>query len=147
MTLIRYNPQHNFRRMNHGLSNWLNNFDSGTMLVKSDFMPKVDISENDKLLIIQAEIPGISKENIKITIDNDNILTLKGSKNREIKEENKEINYHRIERTYGEFSRSFILPDYVNSDSIEAKFNDGVITINIAKIEPKQAKEIEININ
>lgn len=147
MTLIRYNPQHNFRRMNHGLNNWLSNFDSGTTLVKSDFLPKVDISENDKLLIIQAEIPGISKEDIKITVDNDNILTLKGSKKREIKEDNEEINYHRIERTYGEFSRSFILPDYVNSDSIEAKFNDGVITINIAKIEPKQAKEIEININ
>jgi HSP20 family protein len=149
MTLVKYNPYRGLGSLNRKMNSLINNFESGSSFEKTDFMPKVDISENDKQMVIHAEIPGISKEDIKITVDSDNILSLKGTKKRELKESNESggINYHRIERSYGEFSRSFILPDYVNPDSIQAKFENGVITINLEKTEPKQPKEIVINVN
>jgi len=149
MTLVKYNPYRGFGSLDRKMNSLFSNFDFGSSFEKNDFMPKVDISENEKQLVIHAEIPGITKEDLKITVDSDNILSMKGTKKRESKEEGESggINYHRIERSYGEFSRSFILPDYVDPNSIEAKFENGVITINLEKISPKPPKEIVINVN
>ena len=103
--------------------------------------PSVDISETKDNLIIKAEMPGMNKEDVKISI-HDNILTLKGEKKQE--KEEKEENFHRVERSYGSFSRSFMLPASVKADQVKASYKDGVLNISLAKIEEAKPKEIPI---
>jgi len=86
-------------------------------------------------------MPGMNKEDVKISI-HDNILTLKGEKKQE--KEEKEENYHRVERSYGSFSRSFMLPATVKADQVKASYKDGVLNISLAKIEEAKPKEIPI---
>ncbi|MEJ2068311.1 MAG: Hsp20/alpha crystallin family protein, partial [Deltaproteobacteria bacterium] len=103
--------------------------------------PVVDIYETDESVILKAELPGMTKEDISIEI-NENNLVLKGERcfQKDIKEEN----YHRIERSYGTFSRSFTLPDTVDRDNVTANFKDGILEITIPKIEGAKPKQIEI---
>lgn len=103
--------------------------------------PRVDILENDEAFQVTAELPGIKKEDVEITVEN-NVLSLKGERKFE-KDVNKE-NYHRIERTYGAFARSFTLPTRVASDRVEAKFDTGLLTITIPKVAEARPKKIEI---
>jgi HSP20 family protein len=109
-----------------------------------DFSPRVDVSEDANALTFHAELPGIPKESVKITITDRNVLTIRGEKKREDKQEGK--NYMRVERSYGSFARSFNLPDNLNTDAIKAAFDNGVLTVEIPKVEPAKPKETEINI-
>jgi HSP20 family protein len=84
---------------------------------------------------------------VKVTINDDNILVIKGEKKREFKTEDKERNFIRVERSYGSFQRSFMLPDNVKKDNVSAKFENGVLTITLEKIEPEPPKQIEIPIS
>jgi len=109
-----------------------------------DFQPRVDISDDATSVTIHAELPGIQKEDVKITITDQNVLTIRGEKKRETN--STERNFMRIERSYGAFTRSFTLPDNLKSDSIHASFDNGVLTISIPKAEPTKPKEQEITI-
>ena len=102
------------------------------------FSPRIDISEGEKTILIDAEIPGVPKENLKITIQ-DNILTIEGEKKKAAEE--KEKNFYREERCFGKFKRSFTLPVEVDSENVDAKFNDVILEIKLNKLEPKQEKE------
>jgi HSP20 family protein len=104
----------------------------------------VDISENDNSFILHAELPGLKKEEIKVTLQ-DNVLTVKGKQRTETKEENK--NYHLCERRYGKFLRSFRLPSPVDNKKIEASFKDGLLTLTLPKAEEAKPKEIEIKMS
>jgi HSP20 family protein len=106
--------------------------------------PTVDVSEDKDNVIIKAEMPGMSREDVKISIQ-DNVLTLKGEKKQE--KEEKDKNYHRIERSYGSFCRSFQLPTSVKSDKIKAAYKDGVLSITLPKTEEVKPKEIPISID
>ena len=110
-----------------------------------DFQPRVDISEDASSVIIHAELPGIAKEDVKITITDQNVLTIRGEKKRETK--SAEQNFTRIERSYGSFTRSFTLPDHLKSTEVNASFDGGVLTITIPKAEPTRPKEQEITIS
>ena len=103
--------------------------------------PSVDVSEDKDNVIIKAEMPGMKKEDVKISIQ-DNVLTLKGEKRQE--KEEKDKNYHRIERSYGSFCRSFQLPTSVKTDKIKANYKDGVLNISLPKTEEVKPKEIPI---
>ena len=103
--------------------------------------PAVDIFETTESYVVKAELPGISKEDVQITVEN-NVLTLKGERRFE-KDETKE-NYHRIERTYGAFARSFTLPTRVDHEGVQAKFDNGVLTITVPKAAEAKPKRIEI---
>jgi HSP20 family protein len=103
--------------------------------------PAVDIFETTESYVVKAELPGIPKEDVHITVEN-NVLTLKGERRFE-KDETKE-NYHRIERTYGAFARSFTLPTRVDHDGVQAKFDSGVLTITVPKAAEAKPKKIEI---
>ena len=105
--------------------------------------PAVDISENDDNLFIDVEIPGMKKEDIQISLEN-GVLSLKGEKkqDKEIKEEN----YHRWERNYGSFARSFELPVQVQSDKIKASYQKGVLHIELPKAEEIKPREIPIEV-
>lgn len=109
----------------------------------ADWAPRADISEADAAFCITAEIPGLKREDVKINIE-DHVLSVSGEKNQE-KEEKGET-FHRIERFYGSFKRSFSLPENVNEDKIEAVFKDGLLTLTIPKTEVEKPKSIEIKV-
>lgn len=106
--------------------------------------PSVDVSESKDDVIIKAEIPGMSKDDVKVSV-RDNVLILSGEKKQE--REEKDANYHRIERSYGSFSRSFALPTSVKPDKVKASYKDGVLKITLPKSEEVKPKEIPISID
>jgi len=150
MTLVKYNPFRGFDSLSKRMNDFMSDFDKDSVFRdfnfgNSRFLPVTDIREDEKHIYISAEIPGISKDNIKVTISDDNVLQIRGEKKHENKEENE--SYIRMERVFGEFTRSFVLPENVKDDKIKAKFENGVLNITLEKIEPSKPKEIEISIN
>jgi HSP20 family protein len=102
--------------------------------------PAVDIFETENEIMVQAELPGVDRKDITLNLEN-NVLTLKGE--RRFEKETKQENYHRIERAYGAFSRSFSIPAIVNEEKIRADYKDGILKIALPKkdqIKPKQIK-------
>jgi HSP20 family protein len=103
--------------------------------------PAVDVSETDKEIVAKAELPGLEPEDVDISL-RDDVLTIKGEK--KFEEETKKDNFHRIERSYGSFSRQIILPAGVKEDQVKAKFEKGVLTITMLKSKESKAKKISI---
>ena len=103
--------------------------------------PTIDVSETDDHVILRAEVPGMDKKDINITMS-DGLLTIQGEKKQE-KEEEKE-NYRFVERRYGSFSRSLRVPNGVDTDKIDASYKDGVLKVAIPKSEPEKSRKIEI---
>lgn len=116
-------------------------FGNQELLTSEDWTPRVDIAETDLDFNIKVEIPEIKQEDIKITIDN-GVLNIRGERKRE--KEDKTVKYHRIERNYGSFLRSFSMPDNVAEEQIEAQFKEGVLTLRLPKTEKSKPKQIEI---
>ncbi|MCG7200356.1 Hsp20/alpha crystallin family protein [Marinobacter pelagius] len=110
---------------------------------RSDWAPAVDIKETDQAFTVEAELPGMSKDDVKVTV-HDGVLTIKGERKQEEETEDKKV--HRIERFYGSFMRRFTLPDNVDENSVKASFKDGLLTLTINKAEPKEPKAIEVNV-
>ena len=106
--------------------------------------PACDIFETDKELVLKFELPEIKKDEVKVTIEN-NVLTLRGE--RKFEEETNRENYHRIERHYGEFVRSFNVPIYVDATKIRAEFKDGLLTVTLPKREEARTKQIEVKVS
>jgi len=110
----------------------------------SHWAPQVDVIENKDAYILKAELPGVNKNDVKITL-HENVLTLRGEKKQE--SEQKDSNFHRVERSYGIFERSFTLPTGVKSDKIDASYKDGVLTVTLPKVEEAKPKEIEVKVS
>ncbi|MGQ9819965.1 MAG: Hsp20/alpha crystallin family protein [Candidatus Kapaibacteriales bacterium] len=147
MAIVRFDPFRGFESLARRMNEFLDEFEKGFSISTAEFSPRVDISEDEKNIYVSVEVPGVSKEDIKVTINSDNVLVIKGEKKREFKTEAKERNYIRIERSYGSFQRSFMLPDNVKKDDIKAKYENGVLMITLEKVEPEQPKQIEISIS
>ena len=109
-----------------------------------DWNPAVDIVENNNSYGLTIELPGMNKEDVKVTLEND-LLTIRGEKKFDV--EKKSENYRRIERSYGSFERSFTLPGTINAKDIDAKFNNGVLTLILPKSEETKAKTINVKVN
>ncbi len=107
-------------------------------------MPVIDISETEKEYVVTGEIPGVDAKDLDVTLT-DGILTIKGEKKQE--NEEKEENYHRIERHYGSFERSFRIPEKVKTDKLDATYKDGVFKLSLPKAEVVEAKKIEVKEN
>jgi HSP20 family protein len=107
----------------------------------STTMPSIDISENDKVIEITAELPGLEKKDVVLNVA-DNLLTIRGEKKNEREEKDKD--YHLVERSYGSFSRSVELPAGVKLEDITAEIANGVLKVTVPKPAPKQVKQIEI---
>ena len=105
--------------------------------------PLCDIYETDKNIVIKMELPEVTKENVSVTFDN-TVLTIKGE--RKAEEETKGQNYHRQERSYGLFLRSFTLPPFVETKNISAEFKDGMLFVTLPKVEEAKAKQIEVTV-
>lgn len=110
-------------------------------LFATNFIPPVDVYEDDHNITIQAEIPGAREEDIDVRLEN-NILTITGE--RKLENEDKKQNFHRIERQYGRFVRSFTLPGTVDPDNVNAEFNNGVLKVTLIKKEEAKPKQIKI---
>jgi HSP20 family protein len=106
-------------------------------------VPVVDISETDNQFAVRAEIPGVTEKDVNVSIT-DNVLTLKGEKKRETEEKRK--NYHRVERSYGSFQRSFTLPKNLQTEKTTATFKNGILTVSIPKSEAVKPKEVQISV-
>ncbi|MCL5266803.1 MAG: Hsp20/alpha crystallin family protein [Bacteroidetes bacterium] len=113
-------------------------------LIVSDWAPRVDVMEHQDSYTIKAELPGVSKNDVKITL-HENVLSIRGEKKQE--KEEKDANFHRVERSYGVFERQFALPTGVKSDKIDASYKDGILTITLPKVEEAKPKEIEVKVS
>jgi HSP20 family protein len=115
----------------------------GSDVFQGAWAPAVDIYENDGELVVEAELPGLEKGDIKVNVD-DGVLTLKGE--RKLSKETKEENYHRVERAYGTFTRSFTLPDTVDAEKISAKHKDGVLRVSLFKKPEAKPKVVDVKV-
>ena len=112
-------------------------------LEPGDWSPQVDITETDKEFVIKAEIPEVKKEDVKVTVEN-GVLTIRGERKQETEEKGKK--FHRVERHYGSFIRSFTLPDNVDPANIKASFKDGMLGLQIQKTAEAKPKSIEVKV-
>ena len=144
MNVVKYDPFRDLR----GLQDEMNRLFSGTFsrgsqdeVLRGAWSPSVDIFENKNEIVLEAELPGMSAEDVNISIEN-NVLTLHGERKFEKKDEGD--NFHRVERAYGSFTRSFTLPPTVSSENANAEFNNGVLRLTLAKREEAKPRRIEI---
>lgn len=113
-------------------------------LTMAEWMPVVDIAEDDKEYLITAELPEVKKDDVKVTVEN-GVLTITGERKFEKEENNKK--YHRVERSYGSFARSFALPDDGDAAKVNAEFKDGMLKVHVTKSEAARPKQIEIKVS
>jgi HSP20 family protein len=139
-TLSIWNPIHEMDELFH---NRLASVLGGEGLQSVAWSPVVDIEESAEAYTIRAELPGLSKEKVKVTVEND-VLTLSGERDLERRVETK--TFHRVERSHGTFTRSFTLPEDVDAESVAANFKDGLLEIQIAKREEALPKSIEVRV-
>jgi len=139
-TLSIWNPIHEMDELFH---NRLASVLGGEGLQSAAWLPVVDIEESAEAYTIRAELPGLSKEKVKVTVEND-VLTLSGERDLERRVETK--TFHRVERSHGTFTRSFTLPDDVGPESVAANFKDGLLEIQITKREEALPKSIEVRV-
>jgi len=147
MPLIRFNPLWEFENISHEfdkIRKQVTMSENWPRVEFGGFKPRVDIIEDDENIYFEVEIPGVNKEDVKVSVNDENILTIKGEKKFERKEEANAC--CRNERTYGIFTRSFQLPDESDYDKIEAKFENGILYLTVPKIEPVKPKEVNIEI-
>jgi HSP20 family protein len=145
MSLIRWDPFREFNALTPRFGKFFGkdffgkDFDLPT--ATTAWSPSVDIFENDNEVVIKAELPGMNAKDIEVKLEN-SVLMLKGE--RHFEKETKEENYHRVEREYGTFSRSFSLPVPVDADKVNAEYKDGVLKIVLPKKEERKPKPIKV---
>jgi HSP20 family protein len=147
MALVRWNPAVDMLGIQGDINRMFDNF-FGLRRTQRDmdgmrWTPRVNIEENDDRFELTAEIPGMEKNDINIDL-RDHVLLIKGEKKFEKEKENKDFQI--FERCYGEFARTFTLPENVDTDKIEAEYKNGILMINIPKIEQAQPKEIKVKV-
>ncbi|MDV3504553.1 MAG: Hsp20/alpha crystallin family protein [Marinobacter sp.] len=147
--LTRWNPVNEFddlmNRYNRlfGLTRSNGEREGKDLFSRSDWAPAVDIKETPEAFTIEAELPGMAKEDVKVTV-HDGVLSIQGERKHE--EESNDRKHHRIERVYGSFLRRFTLPDNVDEGSIHANFKDGILSLTLQKSEPAEPKAIEVQV-
>lgn len=152
MTLIRFNPMRDLIELEKEFSRMFNTLENRFGITRSKeneeyenavWMPLTDIFEDKDKYILKLDLPGIKKEDVKISYV-EGQLSISGERVQE--SEQKDAKCHRIERVFGKYYRSFNLPDHIKSDSISAEFKDGQLTITVPKAEEAKPKEIEIKV-
>ena len=113
-------------------------------MVQGAWVPAVDIFETGDSIVIKAELPGLTKEDINLEVK-ENTLSIKGEK--KFEKDVKEENYHRMERSYGAFRRAFSLPSTVQQDKVRAKFKDGILEVTLPKAEEAKPKQIKVDVS
>lgn len=152
MNLIRYEPRtFPFFREMEEVSDRLNRFLGGRTrangeresLVVTDWMPPVDIHEIETEYLVKAELPEVRKEDVKVTVEN-GVLTIQGERKQEKEEKGKK--FHRVERSYGTFLRTFTVPVDAEENKVAADFKDGILRVHLPKTEKSRPKAIEVRV-
>ena len=147
-SFTRWNPMREFEDMQRRFSTLLDIEPTGNggekeLLTVTEWAPSVDISEDDKEFLVKAELPDVKREDIKVNVEN-GVLTITGERKFEKEEKGKKD--HRIERSYGSFTRSFTLPEAVKADKVGAEFKDGVLHVRLPKDESAKPKNIAVKV-
>ena len=142
MSMIKWTPRKSLMTSPSYLDQLFSDFGMDFRSSDTVWSPAVDIAENEKEYEVKAELPGMKKDEIKISFKDD-VLTLSGERKSEKEEDDK--NFHRIERSYGQFERCFHLPKNVKVPDIKADYKNGILTVNIPKSEEAKPKEIAIS--
>lgn len=150
MAIVRWDPFRELEEMSDRLNRMITRPGAGQtapqgkeVMTVADWAPTVDISETEAEYAIKAELPEVKKEDVKVTVE-DGVLTLQGERKQEKEEKGKK--YHRIERSYGRFVRSFTLPDSVDESKVKAEYTDGVLHLHLPKSEKAKPKQIDVKI-
>ena len=142
-TLTRWEPLE-LQDVQNRLSKFLGRRGNGDGdLTVADWAPLADITEDDKEYVIKAELPDVKKEDVKVTVEN-GVLTIAGE--RKFEREEKKKKYHRVERAFGTFVRSFSLPDVAEASKVKAEFKNGMLTVHVPKSEKAKPKQVEVNV-
>lgn len=145
MNIVRFDPFREMRglqdEMNRLFSSSLSRGGSDEQMFGGAWNPSVDIFENKDNIVLEVELPGMKPDDVDISIEN-NVLTISGE--RRFEKKNEGDNFHRVERGYGSFTRSFTLPPTVTSENAEAEFENGILRLTLAKREEAKARRIEI---
>jgi len=144
MNIVRYDPFRELRGLQDEMTRLFTGLQSGRNSgeeLNCSWYPKVDIFEDKEHLFIEAELPGMSRDDFDLSFEN-NILSLKGE--RKFEKKTDEGNYHRVERSYGAFTRSFTLPQTVTAEGANAEFENGILRVSLPKREETKARKIEI---
>src|SRR5215468_8809741 len=145
MPIVRYDPFRDLRTLqeevNRLFSTNLRTFgDEG--IGRGAWNPSVDIYENKDQIVLEAELPGMKQEDFDLSIEN-NVITLRGE--RKFEKTDETDNYHRVERSYGSFTRSFTLPQTVSAEGASAEYNNGVLRVTLPKREETKARRIQVS--
>jgi len=146
MAIVKYNPFRELRTMQDQMNRMLDmawNREFGEEMKEGVWQPPVDIYEDEQSVVIKAEVPDVDQKDIEVRIEN-NTLTLKGE--RKHSSEIKKENYYRVERYFGQFQRSFSLPQSIDQDKVEATCEKGILTITLPKREEDKPKQISVEI-
>jgi HSP20 family protein len=146
MAIVKYSPFRDLRNMQEQMNRLLDlawSRESGEELREGVWQPPVDIFEDEDEVVIKAELPGIDQKDIEVRIE-DNTLMLKGE--RKLDQSIQKENYHRVERYYGPFQRSFSLPPTIDQEKVKANCERGVLTIILPKKEEKKPKQITVEV-
>jgi len=145
MAITRWDPFREVVALQNRMNSLFRDMNEGeSPMATASFVPAVDIYEDDKKVMLKLEVPGIEQKDLDVSVEN-NTLTVKGE--RKLEKEEKEENFHRIERRYGSFFRAFTLPTSVNTEDIHASYNAGVLKLELTKKPEAQPKQIKINVN
>lgn len=152
MAITRWNPFRELEEINERLNRAFGrsmltrdvDLPGKDALVGFDWAPTVDITENNEEFQIKAELPEVKKEDVRIRIE-DGVLSISGERKQEKEEQNKK--FHRVERSYGSFMRSFTLPTNIDETKIRADYKDGVLTLRIPKSAEAKPKAVEVKVS
>jgi len=136
--LHRWDPFAEFSRLQDDMNRALT---KGSERAQRSFSPAVDIFEEKEAIVVAVELPGVKAEDVNITVEND-LLTISGERRFERREDKGD--WHRVESTYGQFTRSFALPKTVSAENIEANLDGGVLTLRLAKRQEAKPRKIEV---
>src|SRR5438552_9009341 len=148
-TMTRWDPMRELDELQSRLSTLFGraplrkNGDKDEAMTVAEWAPLVDIVEDENEYLIKAELPEVKKEDVKVTVQ-DNVLTISGERQYEKEEKGKK--YHRVERAYGSFARSFSLPEDADGEKVAAEFKNGVLMVHLPKSEKAKPKSIEVKI-
>ncbi|MFL6375455.1 MAG: Hsp20/alpha crystallin family protein [Pyrinomonadaceae bacterium] len=145
MNIVRYDPFRELRSLQDEMTRLFSGVAGSEgreeMTNTGNWFPKVDIFENKDHLVLEAELPGMTQDDFDLSFEN-NVLTLKGE--RKFEKKTDEGNYHRVERSYGNFTRSFTLPQTVTPEGAQAEFENGILHVTLPKREEVKARKIQI---
>ena len=145
MAIVRWDPFRDVMALQNRVNSLFRDFNEGgdSPMTTASFVPAVDIYEDEKKVSLKLEVPGMAEKDLDVSVEN-NVLTIRGE--RKFEKEEKEENFHRIERRYGSFSRSFTLPSTVDTEHIEAHYQAGVLKLDLQKKPEAQPKQIKVNV-